>query len=579
MRRYISIFSQLNVTLIPNIWDILALIIVTSLLFALGWTAAHMALPFKLGQQIPISLSISALPNYALQTTLRMFIALFISLIFSLVVATIAAKSERAGKLIIPIIDILQSVPILGYLSIALAGFIALFPNSMLGPECAAIFVVFTSQVWNMTLSFYQSLRTVPKELIEAGHMYQLSSWQRFWRIEAPFGLPGLLWNAMMSMSGGWFFIVASEAISVANQNITLPGIGSYIALAIDQRNINAIFYSIVTMLIVIALYDQLLFRPLVSWSEKFKMSEMSEETAHSWVLDILQRTRFLQFVGKKLQRYFEYFVNFSLFSKRKANRNKHIMEDKPPSKLENLLWYCLVLVLLLGLAMFSWHFIFQHIPFSETLHVFELGGFTALRVFVLIIVCSCIWVPIGLWVGMRPNVTQIVQPVAQFLAAFPANLLFPIFVVAIVKFNLNVEIWTAPLMVLGTQWYILFNVIAGASSIPRELKLAAENMQLKGWIKWKRFLLPAIFPYYITGAITAAGGSWNASVVAEVIHWGNITLHAQGLGAYIQDNTASGNFTHIALGVVIMCIWVTLINLLFWRRLYNFAEQRYNLN
>ncbi|MDF2690614.1 MAG: hypothetical protein K0S29_469 [Gammaproteobacteria bacterium] len=579
MKRYLPIFSQLNVTLIPNIWDILALMIVMSLMLALGWAAAHMALPFHLGQQIPISLSISALPGYALQTTLRMFIALFFSFVFSLSVATVAAKSERAGKLIIPIIDILQSVPILGYLSITVAGFIALFPNSMLGPECAAIFAVFTSQVWNMTLSFYQSLRTVPKELVEAGHMYQLSSWQKFWRIEAPFGMPGLLWNAMMSMSGGWFFIVAAEAISVANQNITLPGIGSYIALAIDQRSIAAIFYSIITMLIVIALYDQLLFRPLVSWSEKFKYSEMTDEGPQSWVLDILQRTRFLHLIGIGLQRLFESFVNFPLFCKKSYQGESHAMAETESSLLENMLWYSLVFALIAGLITFSWHFIFRYIPVAETFHVFILGGFTAVRVFILIILCSFIWLPIGIWVGTRPYVTQYVQPIAQFLAAFPANLFFPIFVVLIVKYKLNVEIWTAPLMVLGTQWYILFNVIAGASAIPRELKLAAQNMQLKGWVKWKRFLLPAVFPYYITGAITAAGGSWNASIVAEVIHWGNVTLQAQGLGAYITLNTSAGNFTHIALGVVVMCVWVTAINLLFWRRLYHFAEQRYNLN
>ncbi|MDO8954762.1 MAG: ABC transporter permease subunit [Gammaproteobacteria bacterium] len=579
MRRYLSIFSQANVTLIPNIWDILALVIVLSLMLAMGWAASHMALPFHVGQEIPITLNISSLPNYALQTTIRMFIALFFSFIFSLIVATVAAKSERAGKLIIPLIDILQSVPILAFLAISVTGFIALFPNSMLGPECAAIFVVFTSQVWNMTLSFYQSLRTVPKELVEAGHMYQLSSWQRFWRIEAPFGMPGLLWNAMMSMSGGWFFIVAAEAISVAHQNITLPGIGSYIALAIDQRNMHAIIYSIITMMIVIALYDQLLFRPLVSWSEKFKCGDISEDTSQSWVLDLLKRTRFLHMVGLSLQRLFEAFVNFPLFSKRKYHGKHHAMAKAPPCIVENVLWYAVLMTMVIGMALFAWHFIFQNIPLSETWQVFVLGAYTALRVFVLIMICSLIWLPVGLWVGTRPRVTQYVQPIAQFLAAFPANLFFPIFVILIVKYNLNVEIWTAPLMVLGTQWYILFNVIAGASAIPRELTLAAENMQLKGWIKWKRFLLPAVFPYYVTGAITAAGGSWNASIVAEVIHWGHITLQAHGLGAYIAANTESGNFTHLALGVVVMCIWVTAINLLFWRRLYNYAEQRYNLN
>jgi NitT/TauT family transport system permease protein len=254
-------------------------------------------------------------------------------------------------------------------------------------------------------------------------------------------------------------------------------------------------------------------------------------------------------------------------------------MAEKHHSLTYTLIWYSLVCILMFFSVYYILSFIFHHIPYSETWHVILLGGYTALRVFILILLCSFIWVPIGIWVGTRPKATQYVQPIAQFLAAFPANLFFPIFVFLIVRFNLNVNIWTAPLMVLGTQWYILFNVIAGASAIPKELKLAAENMQLKGIVKWKRFLLPAIFPYYVTGAITAAGGSWNASIVAEVIQWGHTTLQASGLGAYIKINTISGNFPAIALGVVVMCLWVTAINLIFWRQLYHYAETRYNLN
>ncbi len=568
------LFSLPSLKVVPNLWDLLALLLVLLMLMALAYAGSQMRMPFHLGEQIPISLAPNKLPLYALETVLRMFIALMCSFIFSLSVGALAAKSDRAGKLLIPLIDILQSVPILGYLSITVVAFIALFPNSMLGPECATIFAVFTSQVWNMTLSFYQSLRTVPPELVEATQMYQLSGWKRFWRLEVPFAIPGLLWNAMMSMSGGWFFIVAAEAISVANQTITLPGIGSYIALAIVNQNWQAISYAIVTMLIVIFLYDQVMFRPLVAWSQKFRLGEIADSEAESWMLNLFQRAKFTRFIFGFLREMWEGFVNIPI----PTMHFKPLKSERINERLTNVMWYSLLMILALLLIFVLWQLIYAKIPFHETGYVFLLGSFTALRVFVLIILCSLVWVPIGVIIGLNPSYARIAQPLAQFLAAFPANLFFPIFVVLILRYSLNIEIWTAPLMVLGTQWYILFNVIAGATSIPKELKLAAENMNLQGWLKWKRFLLPAIFPYYVTGAITAAGGSWNASIVAEVINWGSVTLRAHGLGAYITENTIIGAFPQIALGVVVMCIWVTLINLVFWRRLYRFAEDRYKL-
>ncbi len=568
------LFSLPSLKVVPNVWDLLAFLLVLLMLMGLAYAGLKMKMPFHLGEQIPISLSPKNLPFYAIETTLRMFIALICSLIFSLSVGALAAKSARAGKLLIPLIDILQSVPILGYLSITVVAFIALFPNSMMGPECATIFAVFTSQVWNMTLSFYQSLRTVPPELTEATRMYQLTNWQRFWRLEVPFAIPGLLWNAMMSMSGGWFFIVAAEAISVANQTITLPGIGSYIALAISTENWHAIGYAIFTMLLVIFIYDQMFFRPLVAWSQKFKLGELGDDEAESWVLNLFQRAAFTRFVFRFLQEAWQRFVNIPIPSVKFRPQKMEPLSERTT----NFLWYCALTFLALLFVFMLWKIIYAKIPFAETGYVILLGSFTALRVFVLIILCSFIWIPIGVKIGLNPKYARIAQPLAQFFAAFPANFFFPLFVVLILHFSLNVEIWTAPLMVLGTQWYILFNVIAGATSIPRELKLAAENMNLTGWLKWKKFLLPAIFPYYVTGAITAAGGSWNASIVAEVINWGNVTLRAHGLGAYITENTVLGNFPQIALGVVVMCLWVTIINLLFWRRLYNFAEDRYRL-
>lgn len=573
-----NLFSLPSIAILPNFWDVLALILVLCIILGFAWFGSSMTGHFSLGQQIPISLNPSHLPFYALQTTMRLFIALGLSILFSFVVGTIAAKSKRAGQLIIPLIDILQSVPIMGYLYITVVGFIALFPHSMLGPECAVIFTVFTSQVWNMVLSFYQSLRTVPADLIEASHMYQLSGWQRFWRLEVPFAMPGLLWNAMMSMSGSWFFIVAAEAISVASHTIFLPGVGSYIAEAIAHQDLAAIGYAILAMFIVILLYDQIFFRPLVSWSEKFRLGNDDDDAAESWVLNVLQRTHIVKYCGFAIGRFCDQIVNMPLLNWRRQPKPL-VTAARQPTLLSHLIWYLVLTAITAVAALIIWHFIYQSIPLSDTWHVIALGGFTALRVFSVVILCSLIWLPIGLWVGMRPKITKIVQPIAQFLAAFPANLLFPFAVIVITQFNLNVEIWTAPLMVLGTQWYILFNVIAGASIIPKELKLAAQNMQLRGWLKWKRFYIPAIFPYYVTGAITAAGGAWNASIVAEVVSWGHTTLVAKGLGAYITLNTWHGHPAKVALGIMVMCLWVVAINVLFWRKLYHFAEQRFSLN
>lgn len=571
-----GVYAQPNSSLTPNVWDVIAFSLVCMTITALTWAGSHMNLPFHLGQQIPISLDPSHLPLYALQTTVRMLIALFFSFAFSLSIGAMAAKYKKAEKILIPLIDILQSVPVLGYLAVAFPALIALFPGSRLGPECAAIFVVFTAQVWNMTLSFYQSLKTIPVELKEAADVYQLSPWQKFWRLETPFAIPGLLWNAMISMSAGWFFIVASESISIAHQTVSLPGIGSYIAEAIVHRDIHAIGFAIIAMLIVILLYDQLFFRPLIAWSDKFRLTDIPDEGASSWVLTLLSRTRLLQHVGNQIERLSTAVVNFPPFCHHNGPHKPMITNQR--TRWKAALYYVGSIILSLLLLNLLWTLVLRHLSLNIVGHVTLLGAYTAIRVFILILLCSVIWVPIGVWIGMRPRAAKITQPIAQIFAAFPANLFFPLVVILILRYKLNVEIWTAPLMILGTQWYILFNVIAGTTSIPQELKLAAKNMQLRGLVKWRRFYLPAIFPFFVTGAITAAGGAWNASIVAEYVTWGKTTLIAQGLGAYIKQNTVLGHFPEIAFGVIMMCLWVTLINVLFWRKLYQFAENRYKL-
>ncbi len=560
----------------PNLWDLVALFLVLALIVLLSSAAKQMSAPFQLGHASIISLSPSHLPNYALQSVLRMTIALICSLLFTFIFGTWAAKSRQAEKIIIPVIDILQSVPVLAFLSITIVGFIKLFPNSMLGPQCACVFLIFTAQAWNMALSFYQSMRTVPVEFKEAADMFHLSAWQRFWRIEAPFAMPALLWNMMMSMSASWFSLVAAEAISVSGQAIYLPGIGSYIAFAISQANVHAVFYAIMAMFIVIVIYDQVLFRPLISWSEKFKVEQTArEKPVRSLLVNLMQRTRFMRYCVQWLAISSGSLINLRLF-RRPLHPRFSTLNPRVAKRLERC-WNFAIIVALIAAVFFLGHFIFTTLSADEIERVALLGAMTATRVFVLIIICSLIWVPIGVWVGLRPHVAEIVQPIAQFLAAFPANLLFPVVVLVIVKYHLNVEIWTTPLMMLGAQWYVLFNVIAGASAIPKDLRQVADNLGLRGWLWWRRLILPGIFPFYITGAITAVGGAWNASIVAEVVTWGHTTLRATGLGAYITEYT--GNFAHTALGVIVMCLFVFTLNHLIWRPLYVVAIQRFKLD
>lgn len=567
-----------NVSRYINRWDFLLLILVFAVLFFLAWTGKQMATPYAIGDPLPISLHTGMLPFYASRTVLRMFVALFFSILFTLIVGTLAAKNRRAERIIIPAIDILQSVPVLSFLAITVTGFIHLFPGSLLGPECASIFVIFTSQVWNITFGFYQSLKMVPHDLHEAADMFQLSAWQRFWKVEVPFSMSGLLWNMMMSMSASWFFVVLSEAIVVAHQDIRLPGVGSYIALAIEQSDLRALGYAILTMMIVIFLYDQILFRPLIAWSEKFKMEQSpDEEEYQSWLVDWLRSSRLMKQAGNGLAVFKDYFVNLPGLRITAPKIRKDVNYKR--QKQMDWLWNGLVsLIFLSGVYLLS-HYILAEVNVAEIIHVFFLGAATGTRVIILIILSSLVWIPVGVWVGLRPRLAQRLQPVIQFVAAFPANLFYPLFVIAIVRFKLNVEIWVAPLMILGTQWYILFNVIAGAASIPRDLRLVADNFSVKGWQWWRRLALPSIFPFYITGAITAAGGAWNASIVAEWVSWGDTTLRATGLGEYIQANTLTGDFPKIALGTAMMCLYVLLFNHLLWRPLYKLAEQRFNIN
>ena len=560
---------------LPNLFDLVAGGLILGALVGVASVARGTLAPLDAPDAVAISLDPANLPEYAVRTTLRMFAALACSLLFTLTYATWAAKSRRAGLVLVPVLDILQSVPILGFLTFTVVFFLNLFPGQVLGAELAAIFAIFTSQAWNMAFSLYQSLKTVPADLDEASRSLKLTAWQRFWRLEVPFAMPGLVWNTMMSMSGGWFFVVASEAVSVGDTTWKLPGIGSYVALAIDQRDIGAVVWAIAAMGVVILMYDQLLFRPLVAWSAKFRFeTTASEEAEDPWLLKLLRRTRLLRAVSGTGGMAFNAFGGLRLA----LPRLRAPSAGRVPSKTGDAV-FLVVLAGVLGYAL--WRivgFARAELSWGDLGTAVGLGFITLLRVAVLMVVATVVWVPIGVWVGLRPRWARRIQPLAQFLAAFPANLFFPIFVVAIVHFGVSPDVWLTPLMILGTQWYILFNVVAGASVFPGDLKEAARNLRVGGWLWWRRVMLPGVFGYYVTGAITASGGSWNAAIVSEVVSWGDTKLVAHGLGAYIAGATADGNTARVLLGVAVMSTFVLAFNRLLWRPLYAYATRRLTL-
>jgi NitT/TauT family transport system permease protein len=552
------------------------MLLVLTIIILVGLGARQMVAPLVAGQQPEISLSPLALPAYALRTTLRMLAALVASLIFTFTYATLAAKSRRAELVLIPLLDVLQSVPVLGYLSFTVVFFVSLFPGNVLGAELAAIFAIFTAQAWNMAFSFFQALRTIPSDLDEASRSFRFSGWQRFWRLEVPFAMPGLIWNAMMSMSGGWFFVVASEAIVVGDLHIALPGIGSYVARAIEEQNLVAVGWAIVAMTITILIYDQILFRPVVAWVDKFRYEQTAAQVVpRSLVLDLFRRTRFVKAVAEPIGTMMQAVARARL----SLPFHIHALDGRmPSSRVLDMAWFGLIL---LGIAYIGWgllQYAGAELSWADVADAIANGGLTLLRVAILIAIATVVWVPIGVAVGLRPRLAEKVQPLAQFLAAFPANLLFPVAVYLIVRFDLAPKIWLSPLMILGTQWYILFNVIAGASAFPTDLREAGASFRIPGWRWWREVMLPGIFPYYVTGAITASGGAWNASIVSEVVSWGSAKVNGSGLGAYIAQMTAAGDYPRIALGIAVMSVLVVAVNRLLWRPLYAFAERRTRL-
>lgn len=574
-------FNRISKLSLKNVFfDMIALVMIFSVFAMMALAAHEITLNISNFQHYEIDLSPIYLPYYILLSLIRIFVAVLFSMLFALIIALFAAKNSKAEQIIIPLLDILQSIPILGYISFTVTFFISLSPSHGLGLEYAVIFALFTSQVWNMTFSLYQSLITLPSDLDEASKLIGLSPWEKFWRVELPFAIPGLIWNTMISVSASWFFIVASETISVGDIKFSLPGIGSYLATAITHERWDCIVYVILSMLVVIIAYSKLIFKPMIIWSHKFSYDSNHVNNNDSMVIRIFKNSRFLSILSKLIATAADVFIKTKMFNCIFKNRNIQIMPlaSKKLSRLVNWVWYAALCMILLWCSYLLFNFLNSQITFDEIVKVFKLGFITLSRIYILLFLTSLIFVPLGVYIGLRPNLTAKSQSIIQFLSAFPVNILFPVFVIIILKFNLNADVFLSPLIIIGSQWYILFNTIAGAAVFPSDFKDAAVIFKTPKLTWWRKIIIPGILPYLVTGLMTAAGGAWNASIVAEAVSWGSNNIYATGLGAYITQKTITGDFQHIALGIVVMALYVILLNNMLWKPLFHYSKAKMRL-
>ncbi len=533
-----------------------------------------------LPESMAIDLSLLHLPYYALRSTARMFIAYSWALAFTFVFGSMAAHSRRAEKVILPLIDILQSVPILGFLAVTVNGFMALFPGSMLGIELASIFAIFTSMAWNIVYAFFQSVRGIPRDLSESAAIFGLRPFQRFVRLEVPSSMIGLVWNSMVSFGGGWFFLAASEAITVLGKDIRLPGIGSYLATAVEAGDFMAMGAAIAVTLVLVVLLDVLFFRPLLAWAQKYRTGGAFEDDYESAVLTVLQRSRIVEWCQEKIAKPVAWFLLNRLPALIRPLRAPARVTPEQSRTLSVGGWAIAVLGILVVCAwgIRAGRAVFQGLTPGALLEIVLAGLVTLLRVIVTVGVASLIWVPIGTYIGTRPALARRIRPIIQIGAAFPSNLLFPLLVLGFVRAGIGMGVGSILLMFVATQWYVLFNVIVGSLSVPEDLREVSKVLRLSRWQRFRTLVAPVVFPYWVTGALTAAGGAWNASIVAEMTRFGDDRLETFGLGAYIARATVDGDWPGIVASIVVMCLLVVLTNRLLWRRLYRYCEEHLSL-
>ncbi|HTY42243.1 MAG TPA: ABC transporter permease subunit [Thermoanaerobaculia bacterium] len=559
--------------------DVLVIAVVAALVGGVVVLARRWEAPMR--SVTAIDLSPRALPGYTLLSLSRGFAAYILSLLFTLTYGTIAAHSKRAEKVMIPLLDIGQGIPVLGFLPGLVLGMVALFPHSNVGLELACILMIFTGQVWNMVFSFFGSLRSVPTELREVARIHRFGWFRTFRTVEVSSAAIGLVWNSMMSMAGGWFFLTVNEAFTLGSRDFRLPGVGSYMAVAIEKGDTRAMLWAIVAMSLMIVAVDQLLWRPLVAWSERFRVEDLAAtEKPRSWVLDLLRRSPLLRRLKALRRRVAE--------ARARRPEPERALADSPApahgagaARVRQGLLLAAGAAGLAGAAWGAWQLarLLVAVPRHEWRMLAEALGATFLRTAGALALATLWTVPVGIVLGRSPVWSRRFQPVVQLVASFPAPMIFPLVTGLLLAFRVPFAVIASALMLLGAQWYILFNVLAGASAIPHDLEEASTTYKLAGTEKWRKLFLPAVFPYLVTGLITAAGGAWNASIVAETLTYKGSTLETFGLGSAITRATASANFPLLAAGVLIMSIALIVLNRTVWRPLYRLAETRFALN
>ncbi len=529
---------------------------------------------------VPISHSLDALPAYAFYSIVRIGIAYLLSLTFAVTYGYTAAYNPRIEAWMIAVLDILQSIPVLSFLPPVVLAMVALIPTHQMGIELGVILLIFTGQVWNLAFSFYSSLKSIPREMLEASRIYRYSAWQRFWQLEMPYSAIGLVWNSIVSVAGGWFALMACEMFTMGTRNFQLPGLGSYLQTAADSGDIRALVAGFATVILIVVATDQLAWRPLIAWSDKFKFEQVeSADRVTSPVLELIRRSRLLsELPGRVFAR-----VEEPIYRRMAATKDCRVVHPldevatrRNPSP---LIWVLAVTVIIVvGSGAIQAILMLRTITWPDLQLLLEGAGATFLRVNAALLISAAWTVPVGVAIGFSPRLARFVQPVAQVLASIPATAFFPILLIGLVKIGGGLGIGSIALMLLGTQWYILFNVIAGAMSIPSDLREVSSLFRFTRWQRWTRLILPGIFPYLITGMVTASGGAWNASVFAEYSQMPGHTLQTIGLGAQIDAATASGRFPILLLATILISLMVVTMNRLVWRKLYRLAETRYKL-
>lgn len=556
----------------PFNWGDLIVILLMAVLLYAGTRLAFDAPAVVTGPQI--ALEPAALPWYTLLSVGRMLAAYLLSLLFTLTYGRLAAYNRRAESILMPLLDVLQSVPILSFLPVVLLGLSAILPQRV-AVELTAIVLIFTSQAWNMTFGWYQALTTIPVGLREASSIFRLNTWLRFKHLELPFGMIGLVWNSIMSWAGGWFFLMAAEIFTVGARDFRLPGLGAYLHEAANREDFRAIAYGLATLILTIVVLDQFVWRPLLAWSDRFKV-EMTEsaDPPTSWFYDLLRGSRLFHwtsFVAGKLSARFDHWMI-----------QRAPMADSPPGGEARIDWKIITLYALTGVLIIYGGY--RAALMLTSLSPPQWGQIgvgllaTLLRVTVALLIALAWTVPAGVVIGTNRRAAAVLQPIVQVVAAIPATAIFPVMLLIFIGVAGGLNTAAIFLMLMGTQWYLLFNIIAGASAIPQDLKYTASLLQLSRWQKWRTLTLPALFPYIITGAITASGGAWNASIVAEYVQFGGKTLFAVGIGSLISQATANGDYPLLLASTLSMILMVVLINRLFWRRLYKTAEDKYRM-